>query len=70
MILHTTETCPKCKVVKMKLEQARLEVEINQDISKMEALGIQQVPVLELDNGSLLDFPNIIKYIAIAGGQK
>lgn len=64
MILHTTETCPKCKVVKMKLEQAGLEVEINQDISKMETLGIQQVPVLELNNGSLLDFSQIIKYIA------
>lgn len=68
MILHTTETCPKCKVVKIKLEQAGINVDINQDISVMEALGIQQVPVLELDNGTLLDFPSIIKYIA--GGQK
>ena len=64
MILHTTETCPKCKVVKMKLEQANINVDINQDISVMEALGIQQVPVLELGDGTLLDFPSIIKYIA------
>ena len=64
MILHTTETCPRCKVVKIKLEQAGMTAEINQDISKMEALGIQQVPMLELDDGSLLDFGKIIAYIA------
>lgn len=62
MILYTTPTCPKCKVVKMKLDQAGLEYTVNQDIDAMQALGISSVPVLQHE-GSLLAFNDIIKFI-------
>ena len=61
--LYTTETCPRCKVLKTKLEQANIEFEITLDISKLESLGILQVPMLEMDNGEMLDFNAAIKFL-------
>lgn len=61
--LYTTETCPRCKVLKTKLEQANIEFETTLDISKLESLGILQVPMLEMDNGEMLDFNAAIKFL-------
>lgn len=63
MTLYTTQTCPRCRVIKIKLEQAGIEYNISQDENKMRELGIQQVPMLEKDN-ELLDFSAILDYIA------
>ena len=63
MTLYSTPTCPKCKVVKMKLEKAGISYESNQSVPDMEKLGISQVPVLELDTGELLPFSDIMHYI-------
>lgn len=67
MTLYTTQTCPKCRVIKIKLEQAGIEYNISQDEDKMRKLGIQQVPILEKD-GELLDFSDILDYIAEVEG--
>ena len=61
--LYTTETCPRCKVLKTKLEQANIEFETTLNISKLESLGILQVPMLEMDNGEMLDFNAAIKFL-------
>ena len=62
MILYSTSTCPKCKVVKMKLDKAGIKYEVNDNIEEMEALGIKSIPMLQKD-GSLLDFNQIIQFI-------
>lgn len=62
MILYSTSTCPKCKVVKMKLDKAGINYEVNDNIEDMEALGIKSIPMLQKD-GSLLDFNQIIQFI-------
>lgn len=62
MILYSTSTCPKCKVVKMKLDKAGIKYEVNDNIEDMEALGIKSIPMLQKD-GSLLDFNQIIQFI-------
>ena len=54
MILYTTPTCPKCKVIKMKLEKAGINYTVNENIEDMERIGIRSVPVLQKD-GQLLD---------------
>lgn len=62
MRLFTTDTCPKCKVIKTMLDKAGMEYTLCQDIEEMEKLGIQSVPVLEV-NDKLLPFAEILKYI-------
>ena len=63
MTLFTTPTCPKCKVVKMKLEKAGIEYTVNENLADAEALGIKSVPQAILNDGSILDFSGIITYI-------
>lgn len=61
VILYSTG-CPKCAVLKKKLEQARIEFEIDRDVGKMTELGIVSVPVLSVD-GELFDFVGAIGWI-------
>lgn len=63
MVLYTTSTCPKCKVIKMKLEKAGLAYDSCEDMTIMEPLGIKSVPQLQLDNGQLLDFNAIVSFL-------
>lgn len=64
MTLYTTETCPRCKVLKAKLEKANIPVSVSYDTTKLEQMGYRQVPMLELDNGQMLDFGQAIQFIA------
>ena len=61
MVLYSTG-CPKCNVLKKKLNSANIEFEEITDISEMESLGISTVPVLKVDN-KLLPFAEAVKYI-------
>lgn len=54
--------CPKCNVLKAKMEQKGMEYTECQDVSEMERMGIQSVPVLEAD-GQLLTFAEAIQFI-------
>ena len=44
--IYTMPTCPKCKVMKMKLDSAGIKFEECQDISEMQKLGIRSAPAL------------------------
>lgn len=54
IILYSTG-CPKCKVLKKKLDSKDISYVENNDINEMQSLGITQVPVLSVD-GELLPF--------------
>ena len=60
--IYTTATCPKCKILKKKMDVKGIEYEECLDEEKMQALGIMSVPVLSVDN-KLLDFPEAVKYV-------
>ena len=62
IILHTTSSCPRCKVLKEKLDIADIKYEENYDVEKMFSIGIQSVPVLEV-KGELMDFSKAVKWI-------
>ena len=53
--IYTTETCPKCKILKKKMEEKGIEFKECTDINVMSALNIHSVPYLEVDN-QLMDF--------------
>ena len=56
--------CPRCNVLKKKLQQKKIEyVEIN-DVSIMEEKGYLSVPVLEVDDTSM-DFKEAVDWVNI-----
>ena len=62
MTLYSTG-CPKCKVLKMKLDQKGVEYTICDDTSKMEELGISTVPMLQVDDGEFMNFTTAVQYV-------
>ena len=54
--------CPKCKVLKSKLEEKNIEFVENNSVEDMTGLGITQVPVLMV-NGALLDFKRAVDWV-------
>lgn len=54
IVLYSTG-CPKCKVLKQKLDSKAIVYTENNNVSDMMALDIKQVPVLEID-GELFSF--------------
>lgn len=66
MILYTTG-CPKCKVLALKLDQKNQTYTVNDSIEEMEALGFSEAPMLQLDDGTILDFSDAIQYVNSLG---
>lgn len=60
--IYTTATCPKCKILKKKLDDKGIAYEEFTDEDEMQRMGIMSVPVLDVD-GDLMDFPQAIKYV-------
>lgn len=54
IVLYSTG-CPKCKVLKQKLDSKPIQYTENNSVDEMLALGITQAPVLSVD-GKLLPF--------------
>ena len=52
-----TQGCPKCKVLKAKLDQAGVEYELVDDFSieELRSRGVMSLPILEVD-GNLMKF--------------
>lgn len=63
MTVFSSSTCPKCKVLKFKMDKAGMEYEVNENIEDMKALGIKTIPMLQLSNGELLDFGAAIAFV-------
>ena len=60
--IYTTQTCPKCEILKKKLQEKGIEYKEFNDEDEMQRMGILSVPVMDVD-GEQLDFPAAIKYI-------
>lgn len=61
VILYSTG-CPKCKVLKAKLDSKEISYDIISDTSVMINKGIETVPVLEV-NGNVMDFKTAVDWI-------
>lgn len=62
IILYKTPTCPKCRVLCAKLNQAGIPYDVCMDIDSMEKMGILSVPVLEVD-GARYDFRSAVEWL-------
>ena len=62
MITLYSNHCPRCRVLETKLAQKSIKFNVVTDINKMESLGIQSVPILEVDD-KLLNFTDAIDWV-------
>ena len=62
VILYKTLTCPKCKVLTMKLDTAKIEYEVVTDIKVMEAKGFKEAPKLEVGD-RVMNFKEAIDWL-------
>ena len=69
MIVYSNSSCPKCKVLKMKMDKANLTYDVNENVEEMQELGIKSLPYLQLDDGTLLNFGEAVKHIKTLEGQ-
>lgn len=60
--LYSTN-CPKCKVLETKLNNKNISYEVCTDIDKMRSLKIMSAPILEMEDGSRLDFTDAVKWV-------
>lgn len=58
--------CPRCNVLKKKLDAKGIAYEVNDSIDDMISLGLSQVPVLKV-GADLLDFVAANKWINEVG---
>ena len=61
IILYSNQ-CPKCKILKEKLDAANIPYTEENDVEKMLSMGMESVPALEVD-GELMSFNNAVKWI-------
>lgn len=54
--------CPRCKVLKMKLDQKEVKYEVVNDIGAMRAKGFNEAPKLEVD-GIVYGFKEAVEWI-------
>lgn len=60
IILYSTG-CPKCDILKKKLDEKKISYQENNNIEEMIKLGIDFVPVLQID-GKRLNFAQAVKW--------
>lgn len=62
MVTLYSTGCPRCSVLKSKLDSANVEYETVSDVDAMKKLGIMQAPMLMAD-GWLMDFVTAVKWV-------
>lgn len=61
IILYSTG-CPRCDVLKDKLDTKAISYSVNNSVDEMTELGISEVPVLSI-NGQLLKFKEAVNWV-------
>lgn len=63
MKLYSTPTCPMCQMLAQKMNEKNMPYEKIMDIDVLESKNITHVPVLETDDGRMLDLAEALKFI-------
>lgn len=54
--------CPRCRVLKMKLDQTGIQYQTINDVKVMQEKGFKEAPKLEV-NGVVMDFKKAVDWI-------
>jgi len=68
MIKLYSNDCPKCKILKRKLDEAGVECEVVSDVDRMVEMGLTTVPMLEVDE-KMMDFMGALNWIKEEGTE-
>ena len=60
--IYTTETCPKCKILKKKLQSKEIPYVEIQDIDELIKLNIDEVPVAKVDD-NIMNFNEAVTWV-------
>ncbi len=63
MKLYSTPGCPMCQMLAQKMNEKNIKFEKVMDLDVLEEKNITHVPVLETDDGRLLNLPEALKYV-------
>ena len=61
-IILYSNNCPRCKILKKKLDDNKINYEIIDNVDAMIEKGLSTVPVLEI-NGRMLDFKEAVEWV-------
>jgi len=64
MITLYSNDCPKCKILKLKLDSKNIQYELCSDIDIMVSKGFQSMPMLEVEN-TIMDFNEAVKWVLL-----
>lgn len=67
--LYKGLTCPKCKIVAMKLDAVGIKYEIVTDPDYMLSIGVTTIPTLEVDGKRYVDVKECRDWIHSIEGQ-
>lgn len=59
--------CPMCSALCSMLKRKHIEFEKIEDINYIISLGLNSIPVLELETGERMDYPGALKYLKTLG---
>ena len=65
VVMYSTG-CPKCKILKTKLDEKKVAYEEETAVEKMKSQGIARVPVLEVD-GKLFSYSEAVTLVNDGG---
>ena len=68
MTVYSTPNCPQCNFLKGKMVEKKMDFTTVYDEEAMRSKGIASVPVLEMDDGRLLDFREALQFVASSEG--
>lgn len=63
IVLYTTKTCPKCGIVKDKLNQKKIKYTVVEDEGVLVTKGYDLLPVLEVDDRVITSMMEINEFI-------
>ena len=63
MITLYSTNCPKCKVLEAKLNKKEINYDTCTDMDVMLANGIKSAPALQLDDNTILNFTEAVKWV-------
>lgn len=62
MVIMYSTGCPRCLILKKKLEEKGIDFKINDSVDKMLSLGIKEVPYLDTGE-ELLNFREAVSWV-------
>ena len=63
LTLHTLPLCPRCDMVKGRLDELGIEYKVGTDTQKISEYNDLFWPILVDENGVLRQFPDIIRFL-------